>query len=309
MEKQENFTAISAIHGVNHIFSQNHSKFVRLFWIFAVLVSFCGFLFYLQGAWIKLMFEPEVLIKTRERNAEEFPFPAITICPRIFADHKIFKLRTRYGSTRAYKDEECKISFSNCLWYNPPWIKDLTDKFCPREKLLNVNIAETILNSSITPENLFVTDYSFSQRTSISGFGPCYTFNGLSYSELFNTKNIHEDFKQFQKFLKGTNIEDNSTWSPEKSLQLRNGSELKRLNLSRFDVKLKVSPDDTYQNLMIGKNFKLFIHKPNEIVTMLSLDYEMNYNEVRIGLVHLLAFFYFTLSFLGKRIPFEDKKP
>jgi Amiloride-sensitive sodium channel len=85
MPNLNKFAQANLIHGFKYIFGSNHGKITRIFWILSLLVSSCGFIYYLRPAWNKLLFEPEILIKTRERKVEEFPKPAITICPNVFA--------------------------------------------------------------------------------------------------------------------------------------------------------------------------------------------------------------------------------
>lgn len=289
-EKHQKFSDFCTVHGVKHIFNLDHHKIVRVFWIFAVLLTFCGFFFYLQNSWIKLMHEPEVLMKSRERKAIDFPFPAITICPMIFARHEVFNFSKMKVLSSNFTDDECKVMYSNLLWLNPRFIRPRIwkkyEKVCPKEKLLNLNIVETIVNSSVTSSELFDDLAPKLQRTGFSGFGACYTFNGLSFSELFNTENIHDDFKQFQKFIHdwddvATSVEDNSSWSPERGINYAEDSRMTYLDSNNFDFKLLLSPSNT-KNLGSTRHFKMFVHKPNEIVTELNHDFWMNYNEVRI---------------------------
>jgi hypothetical protein len=224
MSDQEENSAISAVHGLNHIFNLNHNKFSRVFWSLAVIASFCGFCFYLRNAWTKLMYEPEILIKTRERNAEEFPFPAITIFPNVFASYDAFNQKILLQNTNI-SDEKCEFFFSNLLWYDQARAMMIPEKLCSKEKLSKINTAEIILKSAIKPEGFIHFRRSSKLKsfhlTSLSNLGPGYSFNQLSFSELFNTEIISDDFKQFRKFLRfqngsKTNIEDTSTWSSEK---------------------------------------------------------------------------------------------
>jgi hypothetical protein len=186
---------------------------------------------------------------------------------------------------RKFSDEECKVLLSNMLWFDFSTLNTFITYFCQKTKHFLSDVVQTILNSSLKSEELFSGGAKFSQRTVLSRNGPCYTFNGLSFSELFNTEIIHDDFKSFEKFLKGTNIEDNSTWSPDKGLDISDGSDLKSLNSLRTDITLKLSPENTRNLLGTANYFRLFIHKPNEIVTEMHENWAMNYNEVRIELI------------------------
>jgi hypothetical protein len=275
----EKLSEIFILHGINHVFSSNHSKIVRVFWILAVLISFCGFFFYLKNSWRKLIHEPEVVIKTSDLFAKNFPFPSITICPFVFANHKILNINDVMNVMRKFSDDECKVIFANVLWWNPYLLGEVL-KYCSKGKIMNVNVAETIVQSSVTSEELFGLEL---QRTGFSGFGACYTLNGLSFGELFKAENIHDDFKQFQKFL-SNGSEDISAWSHEKGLKINTGSAFRPLFInsshSSLEILFKLSPSN-FHNVVSGANFKMFIHKPNEIVTKMSEDFNLNYNEVR----------------------------
>jgi hypothetical protein len=291
MPNDEENSAISAVHGVNHIFSSHHKKITRIFWIFAVFFSFCGFFFYLHNSWTKLMYDPEILIKTRERNPEDFPMPAMTICPSIFAQREGFNFMDFYnGKLKSLTDEECELTFSNLVWSLPEYIVNTNlTQYCQKEKLMKINLAETILNNAAELVGLYTIDdkfFTFLHRTSLSDFGVCYTINELSFSELFNTEVIHDDFKQFRIFLKGSNgtKEDRSAWSPDKGFQITNESDFTRLRPYQFLTILLKLTDDDEKNRFVGKHFKIFIHKPNEIVSRLNQVIFMQYDEVRMCL-------------------------
>lgn len=72
-----------SIHGAKFIFDKNQHVFIRLMWILLVLISFCGFFYYIHLAYSKWHFQPDISMKSRERSAVDFPRPAITVCPRI----------------------------------------------------------------------------------------------------------------------------------------------------------------------------------------------------------------------------------
>lgn len=236
------------------------------------------------------MFEPEILIKANERSLKDFPFPAITVCPNVFARDNLVNFIDIFNKSKKFNDEECELQFSNVLWCQRE-VLDYIVSIC-NDSLVKVNVVENILKSSLEPEELFVVGINQPQKTVFSGNGPCFTFNGLSFSELFNTENIHDDFKQFLKFIVSeneneTDIEDTSTWSPEKGLKLMEDSDLILLNNhGKMQYTLKVSPEDT-KNVCDAETFRIFIHKPNEIVTKMHQNYALNYNEVRkcLGLI------------------------
>jgi Amiloride-sensitive sodium channel len=275
-----------AIDGVKYVVSSSYDKFSRIFWAFSTLLSICGFFYYIYPAWMKLMFQPETMINTVEKNIQKFPWPAITVCSNVFAIDSIVKFSERNVTISQKKptEEECKIYYANLMWCSQHQIEDLYGS-CKNEVLHSTNVAEKIYESSLTHKELILTpdpNQITPQKTSLTGSGPCYTYNSLSYSSLFKKENIHDDFKQFLKFVNiTTKEEDNSTWSPEKGLKMRNGTEIFPRSKRAFRVGLKLSPGNA-DNVCFEKAVKIFIHKPNEIVNFFHESYELNHNEVSI---------------------------
>jgi hypothetical protein len=76
------------------------------------------------------------------------------------------------------------------------------------------------------------------------------------------------------------NLEDNSTWSAEKGLNLAKGSQIYALvDNGGLSLTLAVSPENA-ENTCLFKHFRIFIHKPNEITTTMHDPIFLNYNEV-----------------------------
>jgi hypothetical protein len=307
--KMQNTTPISAVHGINHIFSSNHNKYSRVFWTIAVIVSCAGFFFYLKSSWIKLMYEPEILIRTRERPVDDFAYPAISVCTNLFARRDAIN----YTDLQSFKrtsltDRECEIAYANLLWsnlYNTiiPQIWHM----CSIEKLAKVDIGETILNTSrAVLETIHIWNYvaddfvkpyhsTYFIRSSIDGVGPCYHFNLLSYSQLFHTDIINDEYKQYQRFLYNrmqveanlTDQEDMTTWTPEQGYKrVKENRMFNFVSDHKFRIVVKVSPDD-FENLVDEQNFRIFFHNPNEILTPRHKVIPAKYNEVCLNLIQV----------------------
>lgn len=279
MHKFENISKIGIL-GFKYIFGQNKTKSTKIFWSFSILLSLCGFFYYLHPAWIKLMITPEIRMKTIEKKVANFPWPAITICPNIFARRDLINFDySTFSTIKNFTKEECKIYFANLQWCNKKMAKNLRE-FCSDEFLNEVNVVDMILNTSLNTKELFVTPSKIKpQATVLSSFGPCYTFNSLSYASLFNTENIHDDFKQYKNFIKKSLIEDNSTWTHEKGLKLANGSYISPPKAYQMEISFKVSAKDL-ENVCQTKSFNIFIHKPNEVITDRHEPFIQHYNEV-----------------------------
>ena len=72
---------ISTIHGLNYIGDGKASKFSKIFWISAIILSFLGCFFFFLQVYDKVFIAPDISIKISYKPLDEFPFPAITICP------------------------------------------------------------------------------------------------------------------------------------------------------------------------------------------------------------------------------------
>lgn len=230
MRKENRFAEAGAVHGVKYIFGSKSSKFTRIFWTFSVLLSIAGFFYYLYPAWRKLHFEPEILTRSRERYVYPFPLPAVTICPNIISTKNYTTYFDSQSEIRREKNwkptpDECRISYAHLQWcyreagHDQHHVNHL--KYCPKKVVESVNFAETILHDAWNYRDFMVFDRQIvPQVTSLASYGPCYIFNGLSYSSLFNTEIIHDDFKQYKKNVFGMEIEENTTWTPETNFDL-----------------------------------------------------------------------------------------
>jgi hypothetical protein len=72
---------ISTIHGLSYIGDGKASKFSKIFWISALICSFLGCFFFFLQVYEKVFVVPDISITIGYRQLNEFPFPAITICP------------------------------------------------------------------------------------------------------------------------------------------------------------------------------------------------------------------------------------
>jgi hypothetical protein len=72
---------ISTIHGLSYIGDGKLSKYSKIFWISAIILSFVGCFFFFLQVYEKVFVAPDISIKISYKALNEFPFPAITICP------------------------------------------------------------------------------------------------------------------------------------------------------------------------------------------------------------------------------------
>lgn len=193
----------TSIHGIQHIFNKNSSRFARIFWVFILLCSICGFGFYLRSAYKKWQISPDISITTRERGLEDFPFPAVTICPNIFADpakadiSKIINLRG--NSISNFTKTDCINLIANINWCSPGLKIALFNLKAACEKYLD-EIEEidyiSVMNDTLPQLKIVVDGPKSLLVPTLTPYGICYTNNLQDFNEIF-TVEIHDDFKGF----------------------------------------------------------------------------------------------------------------
>lgn len=107
----------------------------------------------------------------------------------------------------------------------------------------------------------------------LTDFGTCFTTNMLTSSMIF-TDEIHDDFKQMKTLFSN---ESEPLWTPEKGYRDENVNY--PLRATRADYNFLLKFNEIYKdNVCRTKNSKVFIHKPNEIVTPFH-DYNLVFQE------------------------------
>jgi Amiloride-sensitive sodium channel len=306
MHKLDKFAGAGAVHGVKYILGSNYSKITRFLWTIALLLSICGFFFYIRIAYQKLMFQPELVIKVTDRNFSDFPAPAVTICSNLFARNNTASISDFYITTTRKKRlnflkytfevnltvEQCACLTANIHWCQPN-LSTQVMKYCTDPRLEKINVLDYIDGSAHLTSDAFLmcSDSRCDDRIKrvFTDSGICYTVNLLSYSSLFNTEIIHEDFKEF--FLRtemNSDREELSKWSPESGYSSPDQTYPQRANLNMLNFSfIPILSAIDKDNVCAMHNFRIILHKPNEIATPFHEVVFLNYNEV--SLIILIA--------------------
>lgn len=232
------------------------------------------------------MIEPETATRTRELSSKDFPAPAITFCSNLFARDDYAKIQTLQNSQDnqenfTVSELECKYLASNIHWCLPFYNK-IVQRVCGQYDLNDLNIVEFINKSALQTNEMFFNCPKSSCDDDITriftSFGVCYTYNMQGFNTIFNTKVIHDDFKCYKK-----TIYDNETdipWTSEKGYPTTESESPQRARKGQMFFSQPFLSAVNHENICSMKNFKIFIHKPNEILTPFHESTTLKYDEV-----------------------------
>lgn len=286
----ENFLSKTSIHGVE--FFSSKSKIIHRCGFFVFFIAFCGLGFYMHGIYLKWLIEPMLGEEVNLIPLREVPFPAVTICNSIF---------TRDQKPNLYQvlksdPEKLKLSIDeqNHLAANvqacAPHLSEKILKFCQgrNESLILDTLREKFhhINDSFPVAGFRVKyhDCSVMFNHVLTDYGFCFSFNLLNFNQIFNDREISDDFKSYEgaKFLKdfsGWNFtfeeikkEEKSHWELEKGyLKDTNDTHpIRSVRANTLHVVAKYNDSDLNSNNFcpeLGKSFQIFLHMPNEILT------------------------------------------
>lgn len=208
------FAAQSSIHAIHLIFNPSQAKLTRFFWSFALTCSFCGFCFYIYGAFVKLHIYPDTVLKVTQRPMNELPFPAITFCNPIFSklnfvSSRKFMDNTFYCANNPKPSNECSHILANSHWCKSPSLVGISICCSPNE---TIDIVKLLDESSMDPKDLIFNEFSprftddFGSYTSalikydkvLTDRGFCYTSNMQNHDVIFNDV-ISKDFDSYKR--------------------------------------------------------------------------------------------------------------
>lgn len=250
------FASDSTIHGVNLIFGENRSKFVRVFWFIILLASFCGFCFYFKHSYEKFIYSPDIAVKMRDRNFKDFPMPALTFCPMLFIRDKIEEC------TRAYFSNKTTVSSTTCKYMaaTTHWCEVNAHRFCQNSTAIldEVNVIEQI-NKSDTHIDGVLRSLQHYPKT-FTHNGVCFSYNMADVTEIFDMDAVHDDFQSYKNYKT-----PKSEWTAERGFFTENSSFPEHLRIRKgfyFFLHPVASLD-----LICGRSLYLFVHLPNEVPT------------------------------------------
>lgn len=246
------FSTDSSIHGINFIFNSSHNKFIKIFWISALLLSFCGFSFYIREAYIKWQFTPDIMMITRELPSKDFPMPAVTFCPFPYVKRVEMNLSEFYSSGDLNYDENCDkiLKFS---WCNYWLLEDFGE--CKNFEEKKLKIIKLLKETELEYRELNLAPLEFYEEN----LAKIYFYHGICYVwNMADPKDIFNDFNNFDEFFYVKKISPKLQWTPEKGFETQNAefperarkaflqdlfTIVKRFNLSEnCKRKLEISP-------------------------------------------------------------------
>ncbi|CAG9804614.1 unnamed protein product [Chironomus riparius] len=297
------------IHGIRHIFTRSGSKFTRIFWSVAVLLSIIGFCFNNYMLYMKLSEKPDINVRIKQKFISKIPFPAITLCTPVVAKNNVISLYNLSKHIRFKPNDPLNLTIQeqNYLASNIqaciPSFSFLTKRHTQNRtsdnivKLLNESflmINETLLNCGYkeiygdctTLLNRVITDKGF-----------CYTFNLMGFNTIFNDKIISEDFDSYKRLkipksldvfnlLSSEDVDDTLEtfkWSLDKGYDKHHEADsvpVKAEKRKTFSVNLVIrEPDISNICIMTGRVFSFYIHLPNEIMLPSHQDYIVEFKK------------------------------
>jgi hypothetical protein len=303
------FADASSMHGIKYVLSENRKKSTRMFWTSAIFLSACGLGYYVYNSTYKFVYDPEIVMKARDRNAIDFPAPAVTICSNLFAKDELANLFYIVHNANAKRPfnvtkKSCEYLAANIQWCQPKFAHNIYEFICQNQSFHSINVLkminESALNIKQTFQNCEKGECERAVLRVFTDYGICFVRNTLSFSSIFNTDVIHDDFKCYLKFFNdsGNIVEDVSPWTPERGYESPDVEYPYRVTRNlEFTFRPRLTAIEK-ENLCGLKNFRVYFHKPNEILTPFHESIFLNFDEVRkvlITLITILMFRYFPV--------------
>ncbi|CAH1733825.1 unnamed protein product [Chironomus riparius] len=261
---------ISTIHGLSYIGDGKASRFSKLFWISAFVCSFLGCFFFFLQVYEKVFVVPDISITIGYRKLNEFPFPAITICPHNKFPHttinykeNLLKIK-RAENVSKLIEAQIEVALQSCQL----GVYDLED--------VELNISSEHLVYNLSQYQYFIDDMipvscfdtcSESSRTFYSRFltfqGFCASFNLMNFDEIF-TKEMSRDFffNRVQSELSWDLTNGYSNNESDYPYRMSNG------NYKSFDAILLQDNGNVDKDCSgFRRGYEVYWHLPNEVLT------------------------------------------
>lgn len=251
-----------SIHGVNYIVSSKRSKGVRIFWIFTFILSLCGFGYYAQNSYYKYFVMPDITARIREKNVNDFPRPAVTICPRMVAIHDLADLDNILEDSKARNKSECEYLLANSHWCSNDETLQNLQSYCADwyDDLDDLNVIEQVNKSAHSTKEIFQKGKSALRIFTHQGI--CYTTNIQDFEIIFNKDVIHSDFQSYRNY-----DHPKLEWTLDDGYFTKASSYPERsYSHTAFDIPLNLTKKDA-ENACNSRSMYAFIHLPSEIPT------------------------------------------
>lgn len=272
------FAAESSFHGLSYIFGPNRNIFVRICWSFLFMASTCGLCYYIHGAYVKWLVDPDIIIKYNSRNTSEFPLPAFTICPRLYGRNDLFDGFKFSNGTRDLKyisKSECDVIKSNIHWCSFYTFENIDPKCYKKPENLFEDLSATMPEIEFYFNGINLTK---SASRTLTSHGICLTYNMYS-KDIFN-KDVSDDLGGF--------INENDPeieWTADKEFFKENSSFPRRLKEDeRSNILIRISLLDLENLCQENENkiMKVFIHPPNQFPTRFTEKLDILYGTLNM---------------------------
>lgn len=190
------FLKNSSVHGVKYLGDRERHWTERIFWIVALLISLSGCLIMIQRIYGKWQMIP-VIVSFHEKSTPiwQIPFPAVTICPETKVLNEKVNFTEWYHilkNQQPYDNSSQECSFVEAL-----------SQICEPHLFENISISSDIETDEIS-ETLYNIAPLMDRTVKVcrwknklieceklfkeimSEEGSCYTFNGLSPSQIYS---------------------------------------------------------------------------------------------------------------------------
>lgn len=237
--------------------------FLKLLWTFTYIFSSLGLSLYIYELYMKYNFNPDITTTEKVISSNEIPMPAITICSPIIIRSWIFNPKLHQVGNGTSKADQFNALYQHiCIFfYAVERIKLFPYHVENHVKLLDESfhaIDETFGNCEFQRKEIECDEML---RRVLTHFGFCFSFNLLDFKQIFDTREISEDFKSYE------NSKVNN-WTLEKGFEDGDDYPNRMIQTNRVHFRVTLFHNQM-SNLCtnIGKNVLIFLHLPNEIMT------------------------------------------
>lgn len=295
------------IHGIRHVFNENGSKFLKLFWSLALIISTIGFFVNSYRLFNKLQFKPDINVRNRHVFTSLTPFPAITICTPLFARPHLVDFITSLRSLRTGKPLDLTETQQNYLASNlhacNPVIGRLAKSYTSNRT--NDDVVKLLNESSLEIDETFLTcvynemhnDCLYMLNRIITDHGFCYTFNQMGFETIFNEHTISSDFYSYKRsgikqslyafdpfaFSDIDERNDASRWSLDKGYSPYHHGDTIPVTADKGKTAIfNIFLNESYvKNVCLGTGnlFTYYLHLPNEIMLPTHQEYSVEFDK------------------------------
>lgn len=276
LRKMQKFSFECSIHGINFVFGENRSKFVRILWLIFLLSSFSGFFYYSYVAYVKYYFAPDIAVRIRDRIAGDFPEPAVTICSTVLSTNNYLASPRRsfkaFFNHWQFNRSECELLAANSQWCHSTSDMKFFTNICSD----SLKDMDTINALELSTEHAFkMSKEEFIMRELTQVFthrGICYSANMQDFSDIFNEKEIHIDFKCYE-----IHLPKQFEWTVERGYFHKKANYPQRLK-AEFgrNFEFNLSAETTF-NTCDYPTMQVFLHLPSELPTRYSKNVPVSF--------------------------------